>query len=110
MAFAERTKSKVCPTIEHAFSVLGKKWTGLIIHVLGDCPVRFSEMLREVPELSSRLLAQRLRELETEGIVRRTVIPEKPVKVEYSLTEKGQSLIPVMQGVADWAHRWYDQT
>jgi DNA-binding HxlR family transcriptional regulator len=96
---------RVCPTIEHAFSILGKKWTGLIIHVLAPGARRFSE----IPELSPRLLTQRLKELENEGIVRRRVVPESPVRVEYSLTEKGCSLIPIMQSVADWAYTWYEK-
>ena len=108
MKQTDETESKICPTIEHAFSILGKKWTGLIIHVLADGPIRFSELLKEVRSLSSRLLAQRLKELECEGILRREVIPEQPVKVEYTLSEKGRSLIPIMQSVADWAERWYE--
>lgn len=110
MTKPKQTESKICPTVEYAFGMLGKKWTGLIIHVLGDAPTRFSELLKEVPSLSSRLLAERLRELECEGIVTRQVIPEKPVKVEYTLTEKGRSLIPIMQSLADWAYRWHEDT
>ena len=98
----------LCPVVEGAFTLIGKKWTGLLIHVLGVGPQRFSEILREISQLSPRLLTQRLKELESEGLVKRTVIPSTPVQVEYSLTEKGRQLIPLMKGLAAWAHTWND--
>ena len=94
------------PVVEDAFVLIGKKWTGLLIHVLGDGPQRFSNILREISQLSPRILTQRLKELESEGLVKRTVIPSTPVQVEYSLTEKGRQLIPLMKGIAEWAHTW----
>ena len=96
----------LCPVVERAFALLGKKWTGLIIHVLGTKERRFTDLLNEITDMSSRILAERLRELECEGIVKRVVIPETPVRIEYSLTEKGVALLPLMRGVADWAHEW----
>ncbi|MCK5248457.1 MAG: helix-turn-helix transcriptional regulator [Spirochaetaceae bacterium] len=96
----------LCPVVEGAFSLLGKKWNGLIIHVLGAGPRRFSDILREIKELSPRVLTQRLKELECTGLVNRRVIPSTPVQVEYSLKEKGQQLIPLMTGIAEWAHTW----
>jgi DNA-binding HxlR family transcriptional regulator len=94
------------PEVEDAFTLIGKKWTGLLIHVLGAGPQRFSEIMREISHLSPRILTQRLKELVREGLVARTVIPSTPVQVEYALTEKGRQLIPLMKGIADWAHRW----
>ena len=96
----------LCPVVEDAFTLLGKKWTGLIIHVLGAGSRRFSDLLREITQLSPRILTQRLKELESAGIVEREVIPSTPVQVEYSLTEKGRQLIPLMKGIAEWAHEW----
>lgn len=96
------------PVVEDAFALIGKKWTGLLIHVLGAGAQRFSNILREISQLSPRILTQRLKELESEGLVKRTVIPSTPVQVEYSLTEKGRQLIPLMKGIADWAHTWSD--
>jgi DNA-binding HxlR family transcriptional regulator len=98
----------ICPVVEGAFALIGKKWTGLIIHVLGAGPRRFSDLLREISQLNPRILTQRLKELEAEGLVRRVVIPSTPVQVEYSLTEKGRQLIPLMKGIAEWAHNWSD--
>jgi len=109
MKVTQKSDKGVCPAIEHAFSILGKKWTGLIIHVLAPGARRFSKLLDEIPELSPRLLTQRLKELKKEGIIRRKVVPETPVRVEYSLTKKGCSLIPIMQSVADWAYAWYEK-
>lgn len=105
MPTINRVEPRVCPSVEHAFAVVGKKWTGLIVHVLGGGPTRFSDLLNEVPQLSSRLLSSRLKELEAEGIVQREVIPDKPVRVEYSLTDKGKKLIPIMRSIAEWAHQ-----
>jgi DNA-binding HxlR family transcriptional regulator len=102
----KKVSAELCPVVEGAFGLIGKKWTGLIIHVLGTGPRRFSDILREISQLNPRILTQRLKELEAEGLVRRTVIPSTPVQVEYSLTEKGRQLIPLMKGIADWAHAW----
>ena len=101
-----KSETDLCPVVERAFSLLGKKWTGLIIHVLGTGPRRFSDILREIKELSPRVLTQRLKELECAGLVDRHVIASTPVRVEYSLKEKGQQLIPLMAGIAEWAHAW----
>ena len=101
-----KSETGLCPVVEGAFTLLGKKWTGLIVHVLGTGPRRFSDILREITELSPRVLTQRLKELECTGLVDRHVIPSTPVQVEYSLKEKGQQLIPLMAGIAEWAHAW----
>ena len=103
-----RTESRagLCPAVEHAFTLLGKKWSGMVVHVLGGGPRRFSDLLHEIPDLSPRILTLRLKELESESIVTRTVLPESPVRVEYALTEKGRALLPVMAGIANWAHAW----
>ena len=99
----------LCPVVEHAFTLLGKKWSGMVVHVLGAGPRRFSDLLHEVSDLSPRILTQRLKELESEHIVTRTVLPESPVRVEYELTDKGRALLPIMAGIADWAHAWAEE-
>jgi DNA-binding HxlR family transcriptional regulator len=102
----EVSETGLCPVVEGAFALIGKKWTGLIIHVLGSGPRRFSDILREIIDLSPRVLTQRLQELECAGLVARRVIPSTPVQVEYSLEDKGRALIPLMAGIAQWAHTW----
>jgi DNA-binding HxlR family transcriptional regulator len=95
-----------CPRYEHAIQVLGKRWTGLLLNALLDGPRRFCELTALVEGLSDRVLSDRLRELEMEGIVRRVVYPQIPVRVEYQLTEKGLALKPVIDAIHTWAQEW----
>ena len=100
--------SAFCPRFHHAVELIGRRWTGAILRALLSGATRFSDLVNAVPGLSDRLLAERLRELEAEGIVTRTVIPAMPVRVEYHLTEKGRALESVMVAVAAWAEDWID--
>ncbi|MDQ3914774.1 MAG: helix-turn-helix transcriptional regulator [Actinomycetota bacterium] len=88
--------------------IIGRRWTGAIIRSMLTGASRYSEILAAVPGLSDRLLSERLKELEHEGIVERTVTPSTPVRVDYSLTEKGRGLAAVVREVAQWAERWGD--
>mgnify|MGYP000291889130 CR=1 FL=1 len=97
---------RVCPVVERAFTLLGKKWMGLIIHTLSKGPFHFCELERILLALNARTLSQRLKELEVEGLVTRTVHTGNPVRVTYQLTEKGMDLIPVLASFAEWARRW----
>jgi DNA-binding HxlR family transcriptional regulator len=96
----------LCPKFESAFTLLSKKWTGLIIQSLLRGPMRFREIADLIPNMSDRMLSERLKELECEGIVVRNVYPEVPVRIEYTLTEKGKALDSVMQEVQKWADAW----
>lgn len=96
----------MCPRYEHAIQLLGKRWTGLILDTLLQGPRRFCEMTAAVDGLSDRVLSDRLRELEAEGIIERVVYPQIPVRVEYRLTAKGQDLRPVVQAIHVWAEQW----
>ncbi|MDR7481655.1 MAG: helix-turn-helix domain-containing protein [Armatimonadota bacterium] len=98
--------AQVCPRFHRAIELVGKKWTGAIIDALMRRPLRFSELLEAVPGLHDRLLSQRLKELEAEGIVRRRVQPQTPVRIEYELTGKGRDLERVVAEVQRWADRW----
>jgi DNA-binding HxlR family transcriptional regulator len=97
-----------CPRFEHAVAILGKRWTGLLLDALMDGPRRFCELTALVEGLSDRVLSDRLRELEAEGVVRRVVYPQIPVRVEYQLTEKGQALKPVVDAIHQWAQDWLE--
>jgi DNA-binding HxlR family transcriptional regulator len=99
-------ESKVCSRFHHAVELIGRRWSGAIISVMLGGPQCFNEMLAAVPGLSDRLLTERLRELESEGLVRRTVLPGPPVRVSYELTEAGKSLEPVIESLGRWAERW----
>ena len=70
---------------------------------------RFATLRDAIPDITDRMLSDRLQELEQEGIVDRTVVPETPVRVEYSLTKKGRALAAAMDAIADWAEKWIDQ-
>lgn len=96
----------VCPHFHAAIELIGKRWTGAIICALTERPMRFREVARTVPGLSDRLLSQRLRELEEEGLVQREVEAGTPVRVTYSLTEMGRALDPSIRELRVWARRW----
>jgi DNA-binding HxlR family transcriptional regulator len=96
----------VCPHFHAAIELIGKRWTGAIVCALTERPLRFGELARAVPGLSDRLLSQRLRELEDEGVVGRTVEAGSPVRVTYALTEKGAELRPAIRELRLWARRW----
>ncbi|QBD83631.1 transcriptional regulator [Ktedonosporobacter rubrisoli] len=97
----------MCPRYERAIQILGKRWTGLLIDALMQGPRRFCELTALVEGLSDRVLSDRLRELEAEGVVERVVYPQIPVRVEYKLTEKGQALKPVVDAIHIWAETWF---
>jgi DNA-binding HxlR family transcriptional regulator len=96
----------ICPSVEGAFNLLARKWMGLVVHVLATGPRHFCELEREIPGVSARLLTERIKELEAEGIVTRTVSTGRPVRVVYELTAKGRGLVPVLRGLAKWARSW----
>lgn len=98
--------SAFCPAYHRAVEVIGRRWTGAILRVLLSGEIRFSDITAAVPGLSDRLLSDRLKELEAEGIVTRTVIPATPVRIEYRLTEKGRALHDVVAAVSAWAETW----
>ncbi len=101
-----RALPALCPVVERAFEVLGRKWAGLIVRELSAGSRHFCELEKGIPSVSARMLTERIKELEAEGIVSRTVHTAAPVRVTYALTEKGRALIPVMQGIESWAQRW----
>jgi DNA-binding HxlR family transcriptional regulator len=96
----------VCSAFHRAVELIGRRWTGAILRVLLDGAERFSDIAAAVPGLTDRMLSERLKELATEGIVTRTVIPDQPVRIEYRLTPKGRALGCILDAVAAWAHTW----
>ena len=91
-----------CPYYHHAVELIGRRWTGAILRAMLAGMSRFSQLAETIPGLSPRMLSERLKELEAEGIVVRSVTPTMPVRVEYQLTEKGLSLGSVIEAVAGW--------
>jgi DNA-binding HxlR family transcriptional regulator len=108
-ATAEDTKvarESCCSAYHAAIELIGKRWTGAIVFVLLDGPLRFSEVKLLVPDLSDRLLSERLKELEGEGIVERRSSEGVPIRIEYVLTEKGRALEPAVRSLKAWARYW----
>lgn len=99
-------KFHLCPRFENAFELLGKRWTGLIIRTLLNGQNRFSDIEEAIPNMSARMLTERFKELEKEGIIIRKVYPETPVRIEYELTEKGRDLQSAMDEIQKWAEKW----
>jgi DNA-binding HxlR family transcriptional regulator len=97
-----------CSQYHQAIELVGKRWTGAIVAVLLDGPARFSEIKECVPDLSDRLLSERLKELEAEGIVDRQVLDGNPPRVQYLLTQKGMALEPALDSLKRWARTWLD--
>ncbi len=99
-----------CPLYHEAIELIGRRWTGAIVSVLiHQTTLRFGEIAQSVPELSDRLLSERMKELEARGVVVRTVRPGRPVRVEYELTEMGRELAPAVRELEAWAQRWLAQ-
>jgi DNA-binding HxlR family transcriptional regulator len=86
--------------------IIGAKWTALLVHDLSEGARRFSELEHSCPGISPRTLSERLRVLEAEGIVERHSYPESPPRVEYSLTEKGRGLLPIIHAMSDFGHEF----
>jgi DNA-binding HxlR family transcriptional regulator len=98
-----------CPLYHEAVELIGRRWTGAIVDVLLQrATLRFSEIANAVPQLSDRLLSERMKELEARGLVAREVTPGPPVRVEYSLTEMGLALGPALGELKHWARLWLD--
>lgn len=106
---ADSGRPACCSLYHRAIELVGKRWTGAILLVLLDGPLHFSGIRQLVPELSDRLLSERLKELEAEGIVERRVLDGAPVRVEYSLTAKGRALEPTLGALKSWAREHLPQ-
>ncbi|MGH9476755.1 MAG: winged helix-turn-helix transcriptional regulator [Terriglobales bacterium] len=97
-----RIRVEECPTRE-VLRQIGDKWSVLVIVLLRDGPCRFNQLRREIEGISQRMLTLTLRGLERDGLVRRTVTPTAPPRVDYALTGTGRTLLGVLQGLMDWA-------
>lgn len=95
-----------CPRFHRAVELIGRRWTGALLRILLNGRRRYSDLKAAVPDISDRMLSERLRELEGEDIVRRIVTPDTPVRVEYELTEKGVALEGPLREIGAWAQEW----
>jgi DNA-binding HxlR family transcriptional regulator len=99
---------QLCTRFHRASELIGRRWSGAILFLLLKQKCRFATLRDAIPDITDRMLSERLQELEEEGLVDRTVIPETPVRVEYSLTKKGRALTDAMNAIADWAEKWIE--
>jgi DNA-binding HxlR family transcriptional regulator len=97
---------ELCTKFHHASELIGRRWTGAIIFVLLRARCRYATLREAIPDITDRMLSERLQELENEGIVERTVVPETPVRVEYTLTKKGRELHAAFDAIGSWAEKW----
>jgi DNA-binding HxlR family transcriptional regulator len=101
----------LCAKFHRASELIGRRWTGAILFVLLKASrCRFVTLREAIPDITDRMLSDRLQELESEGIIERTVIPDTPVRVEYSVTAKGRALAEAINAISEWANRWGDVT
>jgi DNA-binding HxlR family transcriptional regulator len=94
-----------CRSFQNVVELVGRRWTSAILLAGRRGARRFGEYRASVPGISDRLLAQRLKELEAEGLIVRTVIPSTPVQVRYALSADGEELMSILQPLVDWGHR-----
>ena len=99
-------KRDYCHAVEAALDELGGKWKPLILYVLIDGKLRFNEINKLLPSITQRMLTKQLRELEKDNLIHRKVYAEVPPKVEYSLTKKGYSVIPVLEAICEWGEKY----
>src|ERR1700746_2041508 len=97
---------ELCPRFHRASELIGRRWTGAIIFVMLRSRCRFATLRSAIPDITDRMLSERLQELEEEDIVERTVVPDTPVRVEYALTKKGRELSAAFEAIGQWAHKW----
>lgn len=95
-----------CSGFHRAIELVGRRWAGVIIYLLNERPSRFAGLQARLPDITPRMLTERLRELEAEGIIERRTVPGSPTAVEYALLRKGRELSRALEGIGTWAHRW----
>ena len=100
--------SALCPRFHKAIELIGGRWTGAVVRLLMSGRARFAELRDAIPDISDRMLSERLRILELEGVISRHVLPDPPVRVEYELTQKGRELQKSLDAIGAWAERWIE--
>ena len=106
MKDAPKHVPQLCTRFHYASELIGRRWNGAIIFMLLKQTCRFATLRDGIPGITDRMLSERLQELEEEGVVARTVVPETPVRVEYSLTKKGKALAEAVDSIATWAEKY----
>ena len=100
------TTQHVCSRFHRAIELIGSRWTGAILQTLLQGRTRYAIIKSAIPDITDRMLSERLRSLEGEDLVSRHVVPESPIRVEYELTVKGRELQDALREIGNWAERW----
>jgi DNA-binding HxlR family transcriptional regulator len=96
---------EICP-IRNVVARFGNKWALLVIFILNENgSIRFNQLARQIPDISTKVLSNTLHTLEADGLVKRTVFPEVPIRVEYELTETGKTLVPIILSLTEWVQK-----
>lgn len=104
------SRSGCCPLYHEAVELIGRRWTGAIVATLMEGgALRFGQIAQAVPQLSDRMLTERLRELEARGVVERRMTSDTPARVTYALTDMGAGLEPAVAALKAWAQHWLDE-
>ncbi len=103
----EKLKNYNCP-VEATMNIVGGKYKTLIIYNLIDNTLRYSELQKRIPHATPKMLSQQLKELEADGIINRVLYPVVPPKTEYSLTDLGKTLVPIVQSLRDWGEKYFE--
>jgi DNA-binding HxlR family transcriptional regulator len=103
---ARSSREDFCPEFHQAIELVGRRWTGVIVRSMLGGASRFCDIALAVPNMSDRMLAKRLKELEAHAIITRTVTQDTPVRVDYALTPKGRALEGAIDAMRKWADRW----
>jgi len=106
MTDVAKSAPQLCTRFHYASELIGRRWNGAIIFMLLKQTCRFATLRDGIPGITDRMLSERLQELEAEGLVERTVVPETPVRVEYSLSKKGTALAEAVDSIASWAEKY----
>ncbi len=96
----------LCPRFHKAIELIGSRWTGAVLRLLMGGRARFAELRDGIPDISDRMLSERLRILEEQGLIERHVLPDPPIKVEYELTQMGKELQRSLEAIGNWAEKW----
>src|SRR5215212_3019378 len=99
-------EAPICEHFQRAAELIGKRWNPQVVRALQTGATRFTDIRGTIPQISDALLSERLKELEAEGVVTRTVTPDTPVRIDYRLTDRGRDLTKVMDELGRWAERW----
>lgn len=105
MTYSRNGKTYQCP-VEAALDVIGGKWKPLILWALGEKVMRYNELQKALPSVNAKMLTKQLRELEEDGVIRRTIYPEVPPRVEYAITDFGKTLIPILEALCTWGSQY----